>query len=167
MFGAVVFQGITWALIFSYIDTEHYEVQARFVESITRIDSDHLNAMAFNVPFLNLIATSKGVETTFDNTGIPIKYLHRFLNRSNAVTTSSRRDWHTAELPQFQYDRIRDYLWERKMITEEAAGNESYKWIGQAKNNLMVFYLKSTIPNLGVQAVYAQETDNEELPHSK
>lgn len=154
LFGAIVFILMCGAILLTLLEGAHYFAVSRYIESLVKMDDDLRNALAFSVPSLRLIAHRGQVQTLFADTHATREHIHLFLIDSTKITTASRRNWNTAERPRWAWDAIYAYLLEHKMVGGVASGPESYPWIGSAYQNLCVYFLSTSIPDL----------DNNHLP---
>jgi hypothetical protein len=165
LFACILFLAITTVIMLSLIEGSHYYSVTGYIEALVKMDSDLRNALAFHVPSLRLVAKRGQIQTMFDDTRVPVKYLHLFLQgttktQSGINTTPPKRDWNTAERPAWAWQEIYNWLADRNYVREYATGPDSYEYIGTAYQNLSVYYLSHSIPNLGSGMVqYANETE--------
>jgi hypothetical protein len=148
LFGAIVYILMCGAILLTLIEGAHYFAVTHYIEALVKMDDDLRNQLAFSVPSLRLVAKRGQVQTLFADTRATREHIHLFLQDSTNATTASRRNWNTAERPRWAWDEIYMYLRDKNMVAEFAVGNESYSWTGTAYQNLCVYFLSSSIPNL-------------------
>jgi len=103
----------------------------------------------------NIISTAPRFAISFNDSGVPVRYLHLFLSDTKKdqtpLRTPSKRDWVTAERPAWAWQGIYDWLLERRYVSLFSNGPDSYEYIGTAYQNLCVYFLTRPIPNLGLE----------------
>ena len=162
-FGMVSFAIIAVACLLSLIESAHYLAVVSYIEALIKLDDDLRNALAFSVPSLRLIAHRGQVQTLFADTHATREHIHLYLIDSTKTNTASRRNWNTAERPRWAWDEICAYLLDHKMVGGVASGPESYPWVGTAYQNLSIYFLSASLPDLGSGMVYASETDEVQI----
>lgn len=159
LFASIAFLIITAAIMLSLIEGAHYYSVTAYIEALVKMDTDLRNALAFNVPALNLIVTRGQIQTTFAGTKATREHIHLFLQDSTEYHTASKRAWCTADRPRWAWEEIYNYLLKYKMVGTYAVGNESYAWNGKAYMNMARYFLDQPVADLGSPMVYASDTE--------
>jgi hypothetical protein len=161
--GALIFAGMTaavlWMLIVQTLG-EHLEKQTRFAEVFNTLDEEARRALAFQFPSMRYHMKRGIVRPYFETTEVPMEMFRHFLQTSNDKYVSPRRDWYTANYPEWAWMEIMSWLEENdKVIPDSAAGSHSWLWKGTAYQQLMAYWMAGrelTYKDGG--RVYAYET---------
>lgn len=144
-------------------ESSHYWSVTRYLEALVKVEPDLRNALAFHVPSLRLIATRGKVQTLFEDTNVSADHFRLFLMDSGKTPgfTVPRRDWDTAERPRWAWDEIYEWLVRHdRVMPDSAAGSKSYQWRGTSYQNLLIYYLGTSIPKIDENTrVFASEDD--------
>jgi hypothetical protein len=143
--GALIFAIMTvvvlWMLIVQTLG-EHLERQTRFAEVFNMLDEEARRALAFQFPSMRYHMKRGIVRPYFENTEVPIEMFRHLLQTSNDKYVSPRRDWYTAERPEWAWLEIMTWLEENdKIVPDSAAGSHSWLWKGTAYQQLMAYWM--------------------------
>jgi hypothetical protein len=160
--GALIFAIMTvvvlWMLVVQTLG-EHLERQTRFAEVFNMLDEEARRALAFQFPSMRYHMKRGIVRPYFENTEVPIEMFRHFLQTSNDKYVSPRRDWYTAERPEWAWLEIMTWLEENdKIIPESAAGSHSWLWKGTAYQQLMAYWMAGRkVVDMNESKVYAYD----------
>lgn len=159
--GAVIFAIITaviMALIVVESLNERMRVMTEWMIAFGKLDDEARAAVAFAFPTMRYKMHRGEVRGMFEDTNVSIDTFRLFLQTSNSQYISPRRDWYTAEKPEWAWLEIQGWLLDNDyIIPESAAGSHSWLWMGNSHQHLTAYWMAGRrIPDLN--RVYAYES---------
>jgi hypothetical protein len=121
---------------------ERVRVMIEFARAIAQLDDEARAMMAFEFPHMQYRMKHGEVRAYFEDTGVPIEMFRLFLQTSNDRYISPRRDWYTADQPEWAWLEIKDWLDAHdKIIPDSAAGSHSWLWKGNSYQHLSAYWM--------------------------
>lgn len=143
--GAWIFAIITAIIMGTIVAEEYYrsvEVVTDFMREFGKLDDEARAAVAFRFPAVRYHMKSGLVRGYFEDTNVPMETFRLFLQTSNDKYISPRRDWYTAEKPEWAWIEIYDWLVENdKIYPDSASGNVGHLWRGNSYQHLTAYWM--------------------------
>jgi len=131
------------------------EVMTEFAIAIGKLDDEARAMLAFEFPHMRYNMKRGELRQMFEDTQVSIETFRLFLQTSNDRYISPRRDWYTADRPEWAWIEIKDWLEEHdKILPDSAAGPHSWLWKGNSYQHMCAYWMAGRTLT-GV--VYAQE----------
>lgn len=130
---------------------EDQRVAGEYAAKVSKLDPQQFNALGLKLPTLHATLYQGEVIELFEDTRAHVHHFIHFLNDSNDQQISPRRNWNSAEYPQWAWLEIKTWLAapSRKFIFEDSArGNHSWLWRGGSYRMLCTYWLARNIPNM-------------------
>lgn len=161
--GAFIFAVMT-AVVLALIALESWRENVRvmvdWMIAFGKLDDEARAAVAFQFPTMRYKMKRGEIRGMFEDTNVPMEMFREFLKTSNSKYISPRRDWYTAEKPEWAWLEIKDWLeGQEYIIPDSAAGSHSWLWKGSAWDHLKAYWgagLK--LVDMTDPRVYAYET---------
>lgn len=137
---------------------DRVRVMVDFANAIAKLDPEQMAVMAYEFPTMQYRMKRGEVRALFENTNVPIETFRLFLQTSNAKYISPRRDWYTAEQPEWAWLEIYNWLVDNgKVIPDSATGNTGQLWKGSSYQQLTTYWMAGRkIVDMAQDAVYQE-----------
>jgi hypothetical protein len=154
LFG-VMFLVIVGLLISEGIN-ERVRVMTEWMDSFARLPDDEARAaVAFEFPTMRYRMKRGVVREMFEDTNVPTEMFRLFLSTSDERYISPKRDWYTAEKPEWAWLEIQGWLEENGYVLKDsAAGNHSWLWKGNGYRHMIAYW--RPLKNMSPEAAYQE-----------
>lgn len=144
-----VITAVILALLIMEALNHRVEVMTDFAREIGKLDDEARAMLAFEFPSMRYRMKKGIVREYFEDTNVSIETFRLFLQTSNERYISPRRDWQTAERPEWAWIEIEQWLEARDyIIKDSAAGSHSWLWKGNSYRHLMAYWVGGRVQNL-------------------
>lgn len=128
-------------LLWKESNIRRIDSMSNFARWIVELDDEGRAMLAWQFPYLRYRMHHGEVREYFEDTSVPMYLFKEFLVTSDRKFISPRRDWCTAEKPEWAWLEIKEYLQNEKLIIpDSAAGSHSWMWKGNAYNHLTAYW---------------------------
>lgn len=141
-FAFALMTAIVLALLVLEALNERVRVMIDFANAIAKLDDEARAMMAFEFPHMQYRMKRGEVRAYFEDTNVSIEMFRMFLQTSNNIYISPRRDWFTADRPEWAWIEIFDWLVANdKVFPDSAAGSHSWLWKGNSYQHLYAYWM--------------------------
>jgi len=118
------------------------EVMTDWMREFVKLDDEGRAAVAFVFPYMRYRMKRGVVREYFEDTNATIEQFRLFLKTSNDRYISPKRDWQSADMPEWAWLEIQGWLQDHDYIlADSAAGSHSWLWKGEAYKHLMAYWM--------------------------